>query len=224
MTDRKKLFQGLDPWRPAAVVQEVASHVLLVAGALYFGLGYLGLILIFMAEIVLGNLVSTGMYPERGLRKHLWDLVKILALMAFLLVFVVATYFVATGHGSGTWGNPFASLRFDVDAVKVAVAFAALHLSVLYVVARRQPHPRLAWTKSVSMQNAATLLGLFFMIFVAAFAGPVVAGVAETMGWPNPTDAALIVCVAALRLSLALLLTRMPEREVREIASTPYVD
>ena len=225
MTPQKKLFKGLDPWRPAAVVQELASHVLLVAAAIYFGIGYLGLMLVFMAEIVLGNLVSTGMYPERGVRRHLWDMVKIVAVMGFLLVFVVATYLVATDQGQdAAGGNPFERLRFDLDAVKLAVAFAAVHLSVLYLMARSQPDPRLAWTKSVSMQSAATFLALFFMIFVAAFAGPMVAGVAEIMSWPNPTDAALIVCVAALRLSLALLLTRMPEREVRQIASTPYVD
>ena len=34
MNAKKKLFQGLDPWRPAAVAQEVASHLLLVGFAL----------------------------------------------------------------------------------------------------------------------------------------------------------------------------------------------
>ena len=221
---QKKLFQGLDPWRPAAVAQEVASHALLVGFALYFGIGYLGLMLIFMCEIVIGNLVTAALYPERGVAKHLWDLVKITGLMAFLMVFVVATYLAVTNRGGESATDVWQRLDFDADAVKAAIAFAALHLSVLYVLARRQPEPRYAWTKTVLMQNAATFIGLFFMIFVAAFVGIAAAGVAELLGFANPADTALIVCVALLRLALCLLLTRMPEREAREIAGQPYVD
>ena len=179
--------------------------------------------LIFMAEIVLGNLVTAALYPERGVGRHLWDLVKILGVMAFLLVFVIATYLAATDRG-GEAADVWHRLDFDLDAVKAAIAFAAVHLSVLYVLARRQPDPRYAWTKAVLMQNAATFIGLFFMIFVAAFAGILVAGAAELLGFANPADTALIVCMAALRLALCLFLTRMPEREAREIAGQPYVD
>ena len=223
MNTRRRGNKDLDPWRPAAVVQELVSHVMLVAFALYFGVGYLGLMLIFMAEIVIGNLISASLYPERGTGRHLLDLVKILGVMAFLLVFVIATYMAATDDGRE--GNPLARLHVEVDAVKSAVAFAAVHMSVLYLLARNSADPKLAWTRSVLMQNAATFIGLFFMIFVAAFAGPLVGGAAEMLGYTrSPVDAALIVCMAALRLSLALLLSRMPEREVRDISRTPYVD
>lgn len=223
MNAMKKRFQGLDPWRPAAVAQEITSHVLLVAFALYFGLGYLGLILIFMAEIVLGNLVTAALYPERGARRHAWDLVKIVGVMGFLMVFVIATYLAATDRG-GEAAEVWQGLDFDIDAVKAAIAFAVLHLSVLYVLARRDPEPRYAWTRSVLMQNGATLVALFLMIFVAAFAGILVAGAADLLGVANPADTALILCVAALRLGLALLLTRMPAHEARDIAGQPYAD
>jgi hypothetical protein len=137
-------------------------------------------------------------------------------------VFVLATYLAATDTGASE--NPLLRLRVDAGAVLAAVAFAAVHLSVLFVVARRTSDPRLAWTRTVLMQNAATLIGLFLMIFVAVFVGPVLGAVAAMLGWAKPVDAGLIVCVAGIRLALALLLTRMPEREVRDIAGQPYLD
>jgi hypothetical protein len=223
MARKKKLFQGLDPWRPAAVVQEVVSHLLLVGFALGFGIGYLGLMLVFMAEIVIGNLITAALYPERGVGRHVLDLVKFLALMAFLLVFVVATYLAAKGGGS-SGVEMWAQLRVDGEAALAAVGLAAVHLSVLFFVARRTTDPKLAWARMVLMQNAATLIGLFIMIFVAVFAGPVLGVVAKMMGLTRPVDAALIVCMAGIRLALALLLTRMPEREARDIAGQPYLD
>lgn len=218
-----RLFQGLAPWRPAAVAQEVISHVMLAGFAIVAGLGYLGLMLVFVAELVLGNLVSAALYPERGLWRHLGDLVKFLALMGFLLIFVFATYSAASGtqlDDAGLWE----SLGLGMGAVKAAVAFAVAHVALLYVLARRTKDPRVAWTKSVLMQNGATLVMLFFIIFIAVFAAPLILGAAHVAGIEVSPDAVLIVLAAAVRLFFALLLTRMPERELLDIARTPYVD
>lgn len=218
-----KLFKGLDPWNPTAAFREVVSHVMLAGFAIVAGLGYLGLMLVFVAELVLGNLVSAALYPERGLRRHLWDLLKFLGAMGFLLVFVFATYSAASGtklDDAGLWKN----LGVGMGAVKAAVAFAAVHVAVLYALARRAKDPRVAWAKSVLMQNGATLVMLFFIIFIAVFAAPLLIGAAYLVGVEASPDRVLIVLAAAVRLFFALLLTRMPERELLDIARAPYID
>lgn len=77
--------------RPAAVVQELVSHALLLGFAWYGGLGYLGIVLVFIAEALLIISLSIVLFPQRGLRRHLLDMVKAAGLSAFLLFFLVAT-------------------------------------------------------------------------------------------------------------------------------------
>ena len=223
MTASKSSFKGLAPWRPLVAVQEVLFHVLLAAFALWAGIGYLGLMLVFAAEMFLGNLVSVAVYPERGLRRHAWDLVKFVLAMGFLFVFVLATYAIARG-GMQSPADLMEAVRLERDAAGASAAFAAAHTGVLYFIARRAPDPKFAWARSVLVQNAATFVTMLLMIFVAAFAGAALSGVAEWWNSTAPIDAALIVLTAGMRLFFALLVSRMPEREMRDIAHQPYID
>ena len=225
MAPPKRAFQGLAPWRPLVATQEVVSHALLAWFAIAAGIGYLGLMAVFAAELLLGNLVSVAMYPERGAKRHAWDLVKFVFAMGLLLGFVVATYTVARQGGGGTELHVHDVLPDDTGgALRWSIAFAALSIAVRYLLARREPDPKFAWARSVLVQNAATFVTLLLMIFVAAFAGAAIGGVAELAGVEAPIDTLLILVTAGMRLFFALLVSRMPEREMRSMAQQPYID
>lgn len=220
----RRAFQGLAPWQPLLAAQEVVSHLLLAWFAIATGIGYLGLMLVFAVELLLGNLVSAGMYPERGLRRHAGDLVKFVLAMGLLLVFVVLTYAMGTQHGNAAADFP-AVLPDDANGtLRWSIAFAVVSIMARYFIARRAPDPKFAWARAVLVQNAATFVTLLLMIFVAAFAGATLQEAADLFDIQAPLDAALIVVTAGMRLFFALLVSRMPEREMRDIAHRPYAD
>ena len=76
----------------------------------------------------------------------------------------------------------------------------------------------MAWASTVLIQNAATLVTLLLMIFVAGFAA------AALQGTALPVDALFLTATAALRTFFAVLVSRMPEHEMRDMARQPYVD
>ena len=92
-----------------------------------------------------------------------------------------------------------------------SAGLAVLRLAWLYVLARRAPEPKVAWASTVLIQNAATLVTLLLMIFVAGFAA------AALQGTALPVDALFLTATAALRTFFA-------EHEMRDMARQPYVD
>ena len=212
----------LAPFNLGATLQEVVSHAVLLALAWFGGLGYLGTILVLVSEplIVIG--LTIFLYPQRGLRRHLWDMVKSSALMAFLLVFVVATYAAAHGESGGVGIDRLIQLEWSLLAW--AFGYSALHLGGMLVYASTQPQPRKAWARLALTQGAVTFIALFCTIFVAAFIGTWLAPMVRIY-WPAVQVGDVLVLLAVLvRLGFAILMSHIPERELDEIADNPYVD
>jgi hypothetical protein len=212
----------LAPLNPGAALQEIASHAVLLAMAWFGGLGYLGTILVLVAEplIVIG--LSIFLYPQRGLRRHLWDLIKSCALMGFLLVFIVATYAAAHDNSGGT--DPRSLIQLEWSLLGWALGYSGLHLLGMLVHARTQPNPRKVWARLALTQGAVTFIALFLTIFAVAFIGTWLAPMVKQR-WPQVQVGDVLVLLAVLvRLGFALLMSRMPEDELDKIASNPYVD
>lgn len=216
----------LAPWNPAAVLQEAVAHALLVAMAWYVGFGYLGVILVFVAELLLVSLLSTLMFPERGLWRHLRDLLKMTALLLFLLAFVFVTYGVAVEGDSGEAGMAGVRALSGVDRVQMlwGLGFSAAHLSAMLLYARSRPQPRKEWARLALMQNAATFVALFCLIFVVAFLGPFIVGAVRLVAPEVAGDSVLVLLAALVRFGFALLVSRMPDKDLDEVAAKPYVD
>ena len=218
--------RDLDPWRLGAVLQEIFAHGLLLAMAWYGGFGYLGLMLILSAELLLICVLSIFILPERGLVRHVGDMIKVSAITAFLLFFVFVTYGVAS---VGDQGEPMQASMEALEAMDrsvfvYALAYTTLHLVAMAIYARTRPQPRKEWVKLATMQGATTfiaLLGLIFLAFILA------AGVLEMVSWVSPeikVDHVLALFAVLLRFAIALLVSRMPEKDLEEIAAKPYVD
>lgn len=226
MSPQGKRKAELAPWNPMSVLQETVSHGLLAAMAWFAGFGYLGVILILCAELLIVNLLSTVVFRERGVWRHLGDLLKFAALMVFLLFFVVVTYGVALEGDSGDAGKVglAALMGVDRDLIYWGLAFSAAHLTALLLYARSRPQPRKEWAKLALMQSATTFVAMFCLIFVVAFLGPFAVGGARLVSPEVSGDAVLVLLAVLVRFGFALLVSRMPDKDLDQIAAKPYVD
>lgn len=210
------------PFNRGKTLQEVVSHAVLLAIAWFGGLGYLGTILVLVSEPLIVIALSIFLYPQRGLRRHLWDMVKSSALMAFLLVFVVATYAAAHGARDGVGFDQLVRLEWSMLAW--ALGYSALHLTGMLVYARTQPNPRKVWAGLALTQGAVTFVALFCTIFVVALIGSWLAPMVHIY-WPAVQVGDVLVLLAVLvRLGFAVLMSHIPEDELDQIADNPYVD
>ena len=221
-----KRKRDLGPWRLGAVMQEVISHAILLGLAWFGGFGYLGTVLVLSAEVLLICMLSIFIFPERGMLRHLGDLVKVAGILGFLLIFVFL------GHGLALRGGDDQALAYGVAAVLdldpvillYALAYTALHLVAMAIYARTRPQPRKEWVRLATTQGATTFVALFLLIFAAIFLGVAVVNV---LRWILPgidSGDVLVLFAVVLRFGIALLVSRMPEKDLDEIAAKPYVD
>jgi hypothetical protein len=211
----------LAPFNPAGTLREIVSHAVLLGMAWFGGLGYLGTLLVLAAETLIIIGLSIFLYPERGLRRHLWDLVKAGAVLAFLFVFVLATFVGAQPNSAGA-GLERLGLHWSL--IGWALAYTAVHLVAMVVYASRQARPRKAWAGLALTQGGITFVALFCTIFVVTFIGSWLEPLVRTY-WPAVQSGDVLVTLAVLvRLGFAVLMSHIPEDELDEIADNPYVD
>jgi hypothetical protein len=219
--DRKKL----GPWKPALVIQESVSHALLLALTWGGGLGYFGLLLVIAIEIPLITLLTMGLYPQRGLRRQLWDLVKVCFLLGFLMIFVVITSgLAAIPEIRQDQAVGLATIGLDGTAALWAMGIATLHLGSLRWQSQQHPDPRRQWARLALVQGAINLFTIFALIFVGMLAAFVIVPLLILLDPPWRQDAPLVLVAVGLRYAIALLFSRMTEAELDEIARNPYVD
>jgi hypothetical protein len=216
----------LGPWKPAAVWHESIAHALLLVLSWISGLGYVGLLLVLAFEVPMITLLTMGLYPGRGLRRQLWDLVKVGFLMCFLLVFVLVGSGGVAGiesavQGAGGTRSP---LELHPGLLIWALALASLHLGALRLQAQRHRDPRLQWARLALVQGAINLFTVFALIFVGVLAMFAVVPLHAWLDPPWRPDAPMVLVAVALRYALALVFSRMTEAELDEIARNPYVD
>lgn len=216
----------LGPWRPRLVIQESVAHAVLLALTWAGGLGYLGLLLIIAIEVPLITMLTMGLYPQRGLRRQFWDLVKVSLLMGFLMIFVLATSGVAAVPELRQDQNLglLASIGLDPIALLSALAIAVLHLGALRWQARAHRDPGRQWARLALLQGAINLFTVFGLIFAGMLVAFVVVPLLMLLDPPWRQDAPLVLVAVAVRYAIALVFSRMTEAELDEIARNPYVD
>lgn len=167
---------------PARTIAGVAAaHAVLLAGALWSGLPYVLLQALLAVELVLLNIASVPLYPERGWGKPLGDVLKVSAGMLFLMIFHFITWAVAASGDEGylledAWHD---GLAFDSTAALWATGYIVVHLAFALQQALRSADPRGSWTKHVLADGTVSFLAMFLMVFVAMVVGvPLVKGLA----------------------------------------------
>lgn len=223
---RRQAIAAIRALPRAIVLQHLATHVLLLLGCLRGGMPYVMLQALLALELLLIGAASIPLYPERGLRKHVLDLIKMSAGLAFALFFLCVSYSVVASRG-----NSGASLLVQGvlaaaghGAFAWALAYLLLNLCVSYRLARRNPDPRAWWSRETLSIGGATFVAMFLMVFVGFFIGLPLAGALDWLGIAADPDALLSTLMVALRFLLVLVVSTMSSEEMATVARNPYVD
>lgn len=210
----------------SVVLPHLATHALLLFGCLRGGIPYVMLQLLLALELLLVAAIAIPLYPERGLRKHALDLLKMSAGLAFVLFFLGMSYAVVAAREGG---EPLATARAALAASGVgtfawALAYLVLHMAVSYWQARRSADPRGWWARENLSVGGATFVAMFLMVFVSFFIALPLAGALDWIGLAADPDALLSSLMVMLRFLLVLVVGTMSSTEMDAMARNPYVD
>ncbi|HEU4665955.1 MAG TPA: hypothetical protein VFS55_18140 [Dokdonella sp.] len=221
-----KMIESLRRIPPAVAVQILFAHAVLLVASLRGGLPYIVLQGLIAFEIVLASLATVPFYPERGLLTHLFDLVKLSALLAFLLLFVCISYaIVAGGEHADVVATTLDRLQ-DLRRAGIAwsAGYIAVSLALSLLLALRSPDPRLAWMNDRLAAAGSTFVAMLFMVFVGFFGARPIAVALEFAGAPADPDVLLISLMVGVRFFVALVAATITQGEVEAMARNPYVD
>jgi hypothetical protein len=222
-----KLLALLRSLPPRTVAMVVVSHLMLLAGTLWGGMPYLVLQLLLAVELLAVNLASISLYPARGLRKHVGDVLKTMAGLLVIMFFVIVTFGVAKAEGGGDYplSAALASLQ-EVDPATLGWAFAyvVVHIGISLGQAFASSEPRLAWARSTLSDGGTTLVAMFLMIFVTVIVAVPLLTLLARVGLAVDVDQLLACLMVALRCAVALVTATISEREMKTMAANPYLN
>jgi len=222
-----KLTDALRQVPPQAAMQIAFAHALLLAGAIWGDVPYVVLQTLLAGELLLINIATIPLYPQRSVGRHLWDVAKMAAILAFILFFVVISYGVVSS--ATREGEP---LRLALHAFKglgVAdfgwmLAYLLARLTASMWQARQSKDPRGTWARQNLLFGGSTFVAMLLMVFGAFFIGnPIVAGLAR-VGIVVDADVVLSSLMVLARCATALVAATMSASEIDAIASNPYPD
>ena len=200
-------------------------HAFLLVACLWGGMPYLFLQALLAIELILVTLATIPFYPDRSVRSHLLDFLKLSAGLVFAMVFIVASYGVASS------GNSNFAIDIQRDLLGIGIAdfgwalgYVVIHILVSMRTALSSPNPRLAWTRLNLAEAGSTFVALFLMVFATFFLGlPIVSGLAW-LGLVVNVDVVLSTLMIVVRYVLSLIMTLMTDSEMETIARNPYID
>lgn len=223
--NRKSLFKDILelPCRKLAGV--ALSHIVLLAVTLFGGLTYLIMQSVLVGEVVLLGLATIPLYPKRGVRTHVFDMLKMTFMMAFIFLFVLLTYGATTGESDRALAVAWRSLEdAGTNDLLLSLFYVAVSLGVSLWQVMCQPDPRLAWAKSRLLDGTVTTLAMFFITFITIFLVKPIVLALSNWGIPMNVDAVLITCMVMTRFFFALVGATLSESSMNSIADSPYAD
>jgi hypothetical protein len=168
---------------------------------------------LWMLELVIVTALTASFYPQRGRRRALTDVVKVILACAFLSGFLIAAYFVGGGK-----------LQLEWLAVLSAAALLALRLASTARNAKKKPDPKLAWAREALARGSVVLIGMTLGIFAAFFIGVPLAGALHHVVPNVAADLAIGLVLLSVQVFFAALLSTMSEAEFKSVVGNPYVD
>ena len=210
---------------PRRKLAEVAgAHAVLLAAVLLGGVPYVWVQLMLAVEILFFSLATVALYPERGWRKHVGDILKVTAGLVFVLFFLVVTWGVAhtAGGGSAAEAGLEELNRIAGRTINWLLLYVIVQVAISWAQAIASPHPRRAWAQSIFSNGAVTFLAMFFMVFAALFVGTSLVSGLNSIGLHGNTDSVLGSRMVLLRFLLSLVAATISPSEFDAIAENPY--
>lgn len=220
-----RMIESLRRVSPRDAAKVGISHLFLLLACLWGGLPYLFLQALLAIELILVSLATIPFYPERTARKHLLDVLKLSAGLAFALIFIVVFYGLSRSGDNESLKSSLWGLRgLGVADGAWALGYLALHLLISMRDARRSSDPRKTWTRIRLIEAGTTFVALFLMIFVSIFLGLPAVSAFTWLGLDINVDAWLSTLMIVVRYVVALVMTLMTDSELDAIALNPYRD
>jgi len=200
--------------KPRVVVNE-GIQAALVMFTLAMGFMKLPMLLgLWMLELVIMTALSASFYPQRGRRRAIMDVLKMIALCAFLGIFPLVMYF----------GAAKASMKFEPSSIVSAVAMLVLRIAMIARTARAATDPALAWANAALTRGAVVVIGLFLGVFACFLPGMLIVGALRYVAPNVAPDVGMGLVLLVIQIGLVAVLSTMTEAELREIAGNPYID
>ena len=200
------------------------SHGVLLWFAWTGSLGYLGMILIYAAELLLIDVTSIPLYLSRGVSVHLFDALKMSFALFLFLAFNIFGYDISMAPSNNNaplmgFGD---LVNLDVRSLLIAIGYMVLRTLMIFTTAATSKKPRLSWARSTLVGGGVTMVTLFFMAFLS-FAGGVIVPVVHWVYAGATVSAVLSTLFVAVHFGASLIVAKMPQKELAEIAEHPYV-
>lgn len=213
---------------PALGMQILFTHALLLLGSFWGGVSYPIVQLLFAAEILLITIGSTVFYSERHAAKHATDVLKMAALLLFVLMFLFVTYGIVAKE-AGQTGMPLeltirALRNIDIGDLGWALAYVLARIAFSGFQAWRSRDPRRAWARQNYPYGASTLIAMLFMVFATFFVGVPIQMLTARIHWHVDVDALLAGIMICLRCFTALVAATVSDKQMDAIAHSPYVE
>ncbi|MBN8480367.1 MAG: hypothetical protein J0L88_02120 [Xanthomonadales bacterium] len=202
--------------KPATVRTEVLEWVFAVSMLAIGWLGLPTLLLAVMVELVVTVALTHAFHPRRGWRRHLVDVARMVALTAFLSIFILAAYRAAGGFTRG--GLPDAREYIGVPLLVLARSL------MMRRAARATADPRAHWARGALMRGGALVIGSVFATFACFVAGIPLARLLATLLPERTADLSIGSVFLATTGLMACILSTMSEQEFAAIARQPYLD
>ena len=222
-----KLTDALRQIPPQAALQIGFSHALLLAGAIWGGVPYVVLQTLLAGELLLVNIATIPLYPQRSIARHLGDVLKMVAVLAFILFFVVISYGVVSAGARS--GEPLQLALHAFEGLGLgdlgwALAYLLARLTASMRYAKQSSDPRGTWARQNLLFGGSTFVAMLLMVFGAFFvANPVISGLAR-FGVVVDADMLLSSMMVIARCFTALIAATMSASEIDAIARDPYPD
>lgn len=217
-----KLINTLREVSPPTAARLAIAHAFLLVACICGNLPYIFLQLLLAAEMLLRALATLPFYRHRSLLSHALDMMKIIAGLIFVFIFILVGYAVGRSGDNHAMVADLMGLR-DVGIADAmwALGYLILSFSISIRTAIRSTGPRKSWAMSNLKGAGATFISLFLMVFVALFVGkPIIAGL-TWIGLMIDVDALLSTLMVIVRYVLALVMSTMSESEMDAILEAP---
>jgi hypothetical protein len=202
--------------KPATVRDELIGLAIAITLIAVGWLSLPTLLLTVLAELLMTVALSWYFYPQRGLRRHLADVVKMFGLLCFLAIFILASYAGAGGFANGLWPDTMSLLG--------VVVLVGVRGGLILLEARASPDPRLHWARSALMRGGALIVGSFLAVFTCLLPGVFLAHALASV-WPSRAADLAIASVYLITLGVfACIISTMSEQEIADISGNPYID
>ena len=178
---------------------------------------------LFSVELILLCLVSIALCPERGIAEHVWDMVKLVGMLAFVMLFVLITYGVVAEPDNPQPLSVAAQVFREIDArtVQWALAYAGVQIALALWSAWRSSEPQLTWARENLGTGAVHWLAMIVMIVAAIFIVKPVLNSCASIGILIDADVLLASLMVLVRFLLSLVLATLSEADLKEVANRP---